>query len=126
MKTSKPFIFKIVFYLPLIAAVFCAAGVQAEEETKKTPQSSKASGGMTYSPTQGWVKTSEQMQVGTDALVYDNQKKIIAAAVKQNREKIAREKAAAAEKEKAAKEAEEVVPDPPQETPTYKSRVFVS
>ena len=45
---------------------------------------------MTYSPTEGWVKTdSQHMKVGTDSLVYENQKQAIADAVKQNREKMA-------------------------------------
>lgn len=128
-RTCKGSFLKLLVCLPLAAAIFSSSGLQAEEETKKTPQvfkNSQATGGMTYSPTQGWVKTSDQINVGTDALVYENQKKIIAAAVKKNREKMAKEKAEAAAKAKAEKEAAEAVPNAPQATPTYKSRVYIS
>lgn len=93
---------KRLFIILIILTVFSSRAVWAEDKAKTsaTP-SSNAGGGMTYSPTEGWVKTDAQhMQVGTDALVYQNQKQAIADAIKKNREKMAQEKLEADTKEK--------------------------
>jgi hypothetical protein len=100
-----------------IVVLFLAAPAVYAEDANKTdmkkesktnsPFSGPARGGMTYSPTQGWIKTSEQqVKSGTDYLVYGNKK----AAQEENRKKreqeLERLKALKAARDKAWEDAQ--------------------
>lgn len=75
-----------------LALLVLSAPVQAED--KKDSLSGSGRGGMTYSPTEGWIKTgSGQMKVGTDSMEFFKKKKMEEDAQKQRAEFEAKKKA---------------------------------
>lgn len=81
---------KRIFILTLVLLTFA---MPARAEDKKDALSGSGKGGMTYSPTEGWIKTgSGQMKVGTDSMEFFKRKKMEEDAAKQRAEFEAKKK----------------------------------
>lgn len=94
----------LMSFLAIIPAASAADEKTAEPKaaTSSSPFGGPAHGGMTYSPTEGWIKTGKnQVKAGTDDLVYANKqaaqeearKKMADDLAKMNELKAAKEKA---------------------------------
>lgn len=92
-------------FLILAAMLAASPKAWAEETEKPKVLSGPASGGMTYSPTEGWVKTNaNQMRVGTDTLTYSAKQKAAKEAEAQRVKEWARKTAEEEAKEKVWQE----------------------